>query len=224
MKILIVENETLFADSLERLFHKNGYETEFVLENEDGAVLVETGNYDLLVLDAMMQKENGYKLVREIRGRRCGIPILMLTEKEDTEEEIACLEAGADCCLERSFDSRKLLAYVHVLLRHQGDQRNVLSAGDILLDLANSTLSCGDASVRLSAREFDVMRFLMSAKGQILPKKQILCKVWGYDTDAVENHVEVYIGMLRKKLRKINSKVRISAIRRLGYLMEKTEE
>lgn len=220
MKILMIVNDALLADFLLRLLQKNGYETKWVWDSEEGVDLAETNQFDLLVLDAQPSVGNGCEVLQKVRSRHCGIPVLMLTDVEGTEEEVAYLEAGADCCMTKLFDSKRLLAYVHVLLRRQGGQRDVLVVGDILLDLSNCLLSCGGRTVRLSAKEFDVLRFLMSAKEQILSKKQILCRVWGYDTDAVENHVEVYVGKLRKKLKQVGSGVQIKAIRCLGYVME----
>lgn len=220
MKILIVEDEMLLAESMKILFEKNGFQTKCVYNGEDGAAYAETGVYDLMILDVMMPCMNGYEVAKKVRNARCGTPILMLTAKSELEDEIEGLNAGADYYLTKPFDSRKLLACVHALLRRQGPQVNELTVGDTSLNLSNSILSCGEHRVRLSAKEFDVMRYLMACAGQILTKEQILCKVWGFDSEAVENHVEVYVGLLRKKLRHIGSNVQIETIRRMGYLME----
>ncbi len=220
MKILIVEDEKMLADSLKVLLEGKGFEVECVYNGEDGAAYAETGVYDLLILDVMMPKMNGYEVAKKVRAERCGTPILMLTAKSELEDEIEGLDAGADYYLTKPFDSRKLLACINALLRRQGPQVNELVVGDTSLNLSNSTLVCGENSVRLSSKEFDVMRYLMSSQGQILPKELILCRVWGFDSNAVENNVEVYVGLLRKKLRHIGSHVRIEAVRRLGYIME----
>lgn len=217
MKVLMVEEDVLLAELLRGLLQKNGYETEWLWDSEEGVFLAEAGQFDLMILDG---ETNGCELARRLRQRHCGIPILMLTETEGVEDEIRCLEAGADYCLAKLFDSRRLLAYVGALLRRQGEQRDVLVVGDLFLNLSNCVLSCEGKEIRLSAKEFDVMRFLMSSGGRLLPKKQILCRVWGYDTEAVENHVEVYIGRLRKKLTQLGAHVQIKAIRYLGYVME----
>ena len=220
MKMLIVEDEKMLADSLKVLLEGKGFEVECVYNGEDGAAYAETGVYDLLILDVMMPKMNGYEVAKKVRAERCGTPILMLTAKSELEDEIEGLDAGADYYLTKPFDSRKLLACINALLRRQGPQVNELVVGDTSLNLSNSTLVCGENSVRLSSKEFDVMRYLMSSQGQILPKELILCRVWGFDSNAVENNVEVYVGLLRKKLRHIGSHVRIEAVRRLGYIME----
>ncbi len=223
MKILIVEDEVLLADSLKALLQSKGFEVECVYNGEDGANYAETGIYDLLILDVMMPRMNGYEVARKVRADRCGTPILMLTAKSELEDEIEGLNAGADYYLTKPFDTRKLLACINAILRRQGPQVNAISLGNTTLDLAACSLSCGENRVRLSAKEFDVMRFLMSSHGQILPKELILCRVWGFDSNAVENHVEVYVGLLRKKLKHIGSNIRIEAVRRLGYLMEAEE-
>ena len=223
MKILIKEDEILLADSLKVLLEKKGFEVECVYNGEDGTAFAETGIYDLLILDVMMPKMNGYEVARKVRSKRLGTPILMLTAKSELEDEIEGLNAGADYYLTKPFDSRKLLACINALLRRQGPQVNELTVGNTLLNLSNSILSCGDNSVRLSSKEFDVMRYLMSSPGQIHPKEMILCRVWGFNSNAVENHVEVYVGLLRKKLKHIGSNVRIEAVRRMGYIMEVDE-
>ena len=224
MKILVVEDEVLLAESLKTLLQSKGFEVECVYNGEDGAAYAETGIYDLLILDVMMPKMNGYEVARKVRADRCNTPILMLTARSGLEDEIEGLNAGADYYLTKPFDSRKLLACINALLRRQGTQVNELTLGNTTLDLASCTLNCGSSHIRLSAKEFDVMRFLMASHGQILAKDLILCRVWGYDSNAVENHVEVYVGLLRKKLNHIGSNIRIEAVRRLGYLMEVKEE
>ena len=223
MKILIIEDEILLADSLKTLLGKKGFEVECVYNGTDGAAFAETGVYDLLILDVMMPGMNGYEVAKKVRDKRLGTPILMLTAKSGVEDEIEGLNAGADYYLTKPFDSRKLLACINALLRRQGPQVNELTVGDTTLNLSNSVLSCGQMNVRLSSKEFDVMRYLMSSQGQILPKEMILCRVWGFNSNAVENHVEVYVGLLRKKLKHIGSNVRIEAVRRLGYIMEVDE-
>lgn len=223
MKILIIEDEKLLADSLKALLEKKGFDVECVYDGESGAEYAETGVYDLLILDVMMPKMDGFEVARSVRAKRCGTPILMLTARSGLEDRIRGLNAGADYYLTKPFDSRELLACVNALLRRQGGQVDELSLGNTALDLSSCTLICGENSVRLSAKEFDIMRFLLQSKDAVLSKEVILAKVWGYDSNAVENHVEVYVGFLRKKLAAIGSNVRIEAVRRLGYRLEVDE-
>jgi len=172
----------------------------------------------------MMPGMDGYQVARQVRARRCSTPILMLTAKSGLEDRIEGLNAGADYYLTKPFDSRELLACINALLRRQGNQVDELGFGNTTLDLAAGLLVCGERSVRLSAREFDVMRYLLQAGERNLSKEAILAKVWGFDSNAVENHVEVYVGFLRKKLASIGSNVRIASIRKLGYHLEVQQE
>ena len=224
MKILIVEDEKLLADSIGELLESKGFDVEIVYDGEAGAQYAELGVYDLLILDVMMPKMDGCEVARKVRSLRVGVPILMLTAKSALEDRITGLNAGADYYLTKPFDTRELLACINALLRRQGAQVDELSFGNTVLDLSSATLICGANSVRLSAKEFDIMRFLLQAGKRNLSKKMILERVWGYDSDAVENHVEVYIGFLRKKLASIGSDIRIEAIRRLGYHLEADQD
>ena len=223
MKILIVEDERLLADSLKALLEQKGFQVEAVYDGESGEEYAQLGIYDLLILDVMMPRLDGYELARRVRARRCGVPILMLTARSALEDRIHGLNAGADYYLTKPFDSRELLACINALLRRQGSQVDEMALGDTALDLATGMLICGENSVRLSAKEFGVMRALLQAGSANLSKESILAKVWGYDSDATENHVEVYVGFLRKKLASIGSHIKIVTIRRLGYHLEVEE-
>jgi DNA-binding response OmpR family regulator len=223
MKILIVEDDRILADSLKDMLIKKGFDVEAVYDGEDGSQYAMLGVYDLLILDVMMPKMNGYEVARYVRSKRCSTPILMLTAKSSLEDRIEGLNAGADYYLTKPFDSRELLACINALLRRQGTEVDELVYGNTELDLSTGMLICGDKSVRLSAKEFDVMRLLMQSKEKNLSKEVILARVWGYDSEAVENHVEVYVGFLRKKLGSIGSNVKIEAIRKLGYHLEIAE-
>lgn len=220
MKILIVEDEKLLADSIKKMLEKKGFDVEAVYDGETGSVYAESGVYDLLILDVMMPKMDGYEVVRHVRAKRCNLPILMLTAKSSIEDEILGLNCGADYYLTKPFDTRKLMACINALLRRQGAQVNELRFGNTALDLDTCLLSASEKKVRLSAKEFDVMRFLLSSGKRILPKEMILARVWGFDSNAVENNVEVYIGFLRKKLQRIGSDVKIVSQKRIGYHLE----
>jgi len=224
VKILIIEDEKLLADSIKVLLESKGFEAEAVYDGEAGAAYAELGIYDLLILDVMMPGLDGYQVARTLRGKRCVTPILMLTAKSALEDRVEGLNAGADYYLTKPFDSRELLACVNALLRRQGGVLNELSFGNTALDLGSCVLACKEKSVRLSAREFDVMRLLLQSGERNLAKETILARVWGLDSEAVENNVEVYVGFLRKKLRSIGSNVRIEAVRKLGYHLEADEQ
>ncbi len=219
MKILIVEDEKLLAEGLKTLLELRGFDVELVFDGESGADYAETGVYDLLILDVMMPGLDGFSLARRVRAKRVATPILMLTAKGGVTDRIDGLNAGADYYLTKPFDNRELLACINALLRRQGAQIDQLSYGNTSLDLTGYTLSAA-TTIRLSAREFDVMRLLLQMQGRSIKKETILTRVWGYDTNAGENNVEVYVGFLRKKLRAIGSNLSIEAIRMLGYHLE----
>jgi DNA-binding response OmpR family regulator len=177
MKILIVEDEKILADSLRNLLEGKGFQVEIAYDGETGAEYAMLGVYDLLILDVMMPNMNGYQVARQVRTRRCTTPILMLTAKSELQDRIDGLNAGADYYLTKPFDSRELLACINALLRRQGNQVDELSFGNTSLDLASGMLICGEKSIRLTAREFDVMRFLLQAQGRILSKEVLLSRI-----------------------------------------------
>lgn len=220
MKILLIEDEKLLSDSLKALLTAKGFDVEAVYDGETGAEYALLGIYDLLILDVMMPGMDGYQVARQVRSRRCSVPILMLTARSGVMDRIEGLNAGADYYLTKPFDSRELLACINALLRRQGEQVDQLVFGNTELDLSTSILHCGEKSIRLSAKEFDIMRFLLQSGSRNLSKEVLLSRVWGFESNAVDNHVEVYVGFLRKKLRSIGSNIRIEAVRRLGYHLE----
>ncbi len=224
MKILIIEDEKLLANSLKKLLEKNGFEVETAYDGEEGAQYAELGVYDLLILDVMMPKMDGFELARQVRSKRSGVPILMLTARSSVEDRVRGLNCGADYYLTKPFDQRELLACINALLRRNGDQVNELSFGNTTLELNTCNLVCGAERIRLSAKEFDVMRILLQAQGGNLTKEAILTRVWGFDSEASENFVEVYIRFLRKKLESIDSDIKIESVRRFGYHLEVKEQ
>ena len=224
MKILIVEDERLLADSLKLLLESRGYEADAVYDGTDGMAYAESGLYELIILDVMLPGMNGYALARALRRKRSGVRILMLTAKSELGDRVEGLEAGADYYLTKPFDNRELLACIHSLLRRSGDETDRLTFGNTSLDLEDNTLRCGGEGIRLSAREFEMMRQLLLSGRRTISKETLIVKVWGYEAEIGENTVEVYIGFLRKKLLKIHSNVVIQVVRRLGYHLEVKEE
>ena len=223
MKILIIEDEKLLADSIKMLLERKGFDVECVYDGKTGEEYAELGVYDLLILDVMMPEMDGYQVAREVRAKRCSTPILMLTAKSGVEDRITGLNAGADYYLTKPFDTRELLACINALLRRQGGQVNEMTYGNTTLDLSTCILYCGDKNIRLSDREFDLMRYLLQSGERNVSKEVLLVRIWGFESNATDNHVEVYVGFLRKKLRSIGSNIRIEAIRRQGYHLEVDE-
>lgn len=222
MKVLIVEDEKHLADSIKTLLNAEGYEAEAVYDGITGLQYARLNIYDLLILDVMMPGMDGWSLCRQLRKDGLGVRILMLTAKSELDDRITGLNAGADYYLPKPFDVRELLACIHALLRREGESVDRLTFGDLSLDLSRAVAESGTERIRLSAKEFEILRMLMvSGKGN-LSKESILTKVWGFDSEAVENNVEVYVGFLRKKLLSIGAHVKIVSIRNLGYHLEET--
>ncbi len=223
MKILVIEDERSLADSIKILLERKGFSVECVYDGVTGEQFASLGVYDLLILDVMMPGMDGYSVARQVRAKHCNTPILMLTAKSELEDRITGLNSGADYYLTKPFDTRELLACVGALLRRQAYQVDVLTYGNTTLDLNTCILSCGEKNIRLSDREFDMMRFLLQSGEHNIAKEVLLVRIWGFESNATENHVEVYVGFLRKKLQSIGSNVRIEAIRRQGYHLEVDE-
>ena len=224
MKILIMEDDRILADAMREFLQGKGFKVEVVYDGESGYDYAILGIYDLLIMDMLMPGLNGLTVARRVREHRVTTPILMLSDRADVQDRIDGLNAGADYYLGKPFDNRELMACINALLRRLGNQVDNLVFGNTELELATAVLRCGENSVRLTAKEFDVMRQLLWNKEKLIPKETLLARAWGFDTNAIENHVEVYMAFLRKKLRGIGSNVHITAVRRLGYHLELREE
>ncbi len=220
MRILIIDDDKILADSIRNLLTVRGFDVEAACDGETGKELSLLAVYDLLILDVMLPGINGLQVARDLRASHCATPILMLSARSDLTDRVEGLNAGADYYLTKPFDSRELLACINALLRRQGTQIDELTFGNTSLDLASGILTCKEKRVRLSAREFDVMRLLLQFGERNLSKEALLARVWGYNSNAVDNHAEVYVGFLRRKLAGIGSNIRIAAIRRMGYHLE----
>lgn len=224
MRILIVSEDQSMIEKTERLLKSKNLETEAVNDGEVGEEYAELGIYDVMLLDEKVSGKACFEIVRSLRQNHCRIPVVLMTEKVGVEERIKGLKSGVDYFLCMPYDNRELLACVDALLQRITDSTEEPFYGNTKLVLASGKLVCEDQSIRLSAKEFEVMRLLLQAKDRLLSKEVILARVWGYDSNAVENHVEVYVGFLRKKLRSIGSNLEIKAVRRMGYTLEISEE
>lgn len=223
MKILLIEHDTKLADSLKTLLICNGYDVEIASDGMTGEVYAGLGIYDLFILDMVLPDIDGLKLCGKLRFSCQNTPFLVLGEGTSAQNRVKFLNAGADYYLSKPYDVNELSACINALLRRQGTFTDTLSYGFTTLDLTSGTLSCHSAGIRLSAKEFEIMRLLLQNPNRNLTKEAILAYAWGYDSNAVENHVEVYIRFLRKKLSAINSDIKIVTIRKMGYHLEKHE-
>ncbi len=222
MRILVVEDEKRLARTIGDLLEANNYTADLCYDGEAGLDNAMSGIYDAMILDVMLPKLDGLTVARKLRQAGINLPVLMLTARSALEDKVSGLDSGADYYLTKPFASEELLACLRALTRKQGASAldNTLSFGDLRLELSSCLLVCGERSVRLSRKEFEIMGMLMSNAGQVVTKEALILKVWGYESDAEDNNVEVYISFLRKKLSRLKSSVSIRTLRMLGYHLE----
>ena len=222
MRVLVIEDEVRLAATLQDLLELGGYTADVCHDGEAGLDNALTDIYDVILLDVMLPKLDGFTVLRRLREAGNATPVLMLTARSETADKVEGLDRGADYYLTKPFDPKELLACVRALARRQPELRSTdtLEFGGVKLDKNSFTLSCGERSVRLSRKEFDICELLMLNRGLVLTKESLLLKIWGYESDAEDNNVEVYISFLRKKLAHIHAKVRIRTIRMVGYCLE----
>ena len=224
MRVLIVEDERRLAEALGQIMAEQRYQADVVYDGADGLDYALTGQYDVIILDVMLPKLDGFEVASRLRHAHVSIPILMLTARDEMPDKIAGLDHGADDYMTKPFDIGELLARVRALTRRQGEVLgDVLTAGDLSLDCTSRLLSAGERSVRLGFKEFEVLRLLMVNSGAVVTKETIISKIWGLDSEAEDNNVEVYISFLRKKLAYLNSRASISTVRKVGYFLEAKE-
>ena len=222
MRILIVEDEVRLAATLQDLLELNGYTADVCHDGESGLDNALSGIYDVVILDVMLPRMDGFSVLRQLRAAGSAAPVLMLTARSEVADRVEGLDCGADYYLTKPFEPRELTACVRALSRRAPDLRppEALEFGDLTLDRNAFALVCADRSVHLSRKEFDLAELLIRNRGQILTKETLLLKLWGYDSEAEDNHVEVYISFLRKKLEHLRSRVKIRTIRMVGYTLE----
>lgn len=226
MRILIIEDEVRLAGTLSDLLRRQGYSSDVCHDGISGLDNAASGIYDLIILDAMLPGLDGFSLLQKLRSGGTGTPVLMLTARSEVSDRVRGLDSGADYYLTKPFDAQELLACVRLLLRRSGGEirtDDAIVCGDLRLEPGTFLLTCGQRSVRLSRREYDLMELLMRNQKIIVTKEQLLVKVWGYDSPAEENSVEVYISFLRRKLSHLHSCVKIKTIRLVGYCLEVEE-
>ncbi len=221
MKILVVDDEIKLADAVGELLRRNKHVVDVVYDSNDGLYYAQNGDYDVIVLDVMMPNMDGFEVVQRLRQSKCNVPVLMLTAKDDVSSRVKGLDCGADDYLAKPFAVEELLARVRALARRQAEiVSDLLTFGDVTLNTNNYTLVCGNKSVALGAKEYEILRLMMSNPTQVFSKDILISRVWGLDSDITENNVEAYISFLRKKLFFVGSKVTISSKRLLGYYLE----
>ncbi len=225
MRILIVEDEVHLAEALEQIMFEQRYQTDVVYNGADGLDYGLSNQYDTILLDVMLPKLDGFEVVRRLRAAHISTPILMLTARDEVPDKISGLDCGADDYMTKPFDAGELLARIRALTRRQGEViGNTITVGDLTLRLDIRCLICGDDSVRLGFKEFEVLRLLIANFHAVVPKEDIISRVWGLESEAEDNNVEVYISFLRKKLSYLHSQVSIGTVRKVGYFLEVPQE
>ena len=223
MRILVIEDERHLAEALVHLLKKQNYTVDNDYDGESGLDDALSGIYDVIVLDIMLPKLNGYEVMEELRRNGIETPVIMLTAKGTTSDKVKGLDCGADDYLTKPFDTEELLARIRALGRRRGEiteNNAVISYGDLSLNTNTMELSSPTGSIPLTLKEKELIEYLILRRDMISPKEQIIEKLWGFDSEAGSNHVEVYVSFLRKKLRFIHSSVTISAVRGVGYVLK----
>ena len=224
MHILIVEVELRLADTLKELLISQKHSVDAVYDGADGLYYAIHGKYDAIVLDLMLPKMHGFEVLRRLRDEKINTPVLVLTAKDAVEDKVKGLDLGADDYLTKPFSTEEFFARVRAVARRKGEVvLSELSFGDLVLSLGTYNLSCGSRSVHLGGKEFEIMRVLMLNHGLVLSKETLINKVWGGDSDVMDNNVEAYISFLRKKLGFLSSRVQISSARKQGYFLSEGE-
>jgi len=218
VRVLLVEDEKRMAQALCEILRQEKYDVDHCADGLEGLAAIEAGAYDLVVLDVMLPHKDGFSIAREARAKGIRTPILMLTAKSELDDTVAGLDCGADDYLTKPFRTRELLARLRALGRRSlRSADGALAFGDIELNRGASLLVCGENSVRLSEKEFRILEYLIANAGQILTREQLAVKIWGYESDAEYNNVEVYMSFARKKLNFVKARTEIKAVRGVGY-------
>ena len=221
MKVLLAEDEKRMNRALCELLRQEGYDVDAVENGEDALDAIESGVYDMIVLDVMMPGMNGFDVAKQARASGVRTPILMLTANSELYDKVEGLDSGADDYLTKPFMTRELLARLRALGRRGlPTEDGSLTFADLSLDVKNATLRCKTGkSVRLGEKELRILEYLIANQGQVLTREQLALKIWGYESDAEYNNVEVYMSFARKKLSFIGSACEIKALRGIGYEM-----
>lgn len=228
MRILIVEDEFKLADVIASRLKKEHYTVDISLDGEEGLYNALTNIYDLIILDVMLPKLNGFEILKEIRNKNINSKVIMLTAKAMLDDKLTGFDAGADDYLTKPFHMEELIARINVQLRKKNSKVNInyIEYADIKLNIKTSTLTCttNNESIELVCKEFLLLEYLMNNSTQIVPKDVLYDKVWGLESEIESNNLEAYISFIRRKIKAIGSSVKIKPIRGLGYKLEVSNE
>lgn len=221
MNVLVVEDEKRLAAALKQILEQAGYHVDAVFDGQSGLDYAESGLYDVIILDVMLPKMDGFEVIRRLRRGGNSTPVLFLTARSQLSDKVTGLDQGGDEYMTKPFQPEELLARLRAITRRKGEiVIEEASFGDLVLDLSTCYLRCGEREVHLSYKEFEVAKLFMTNPNQTISKEQMLVKVWGMDADVADNSVEAYISFLRKKLKFLKSNVEIATLRMIGYRMQ----
>ena len=226
MKILIVEDEYSLADAIAETLQKENYTTKIVTNGEDGEDEALTGIYDLILLDVMLPRKDGFEILRNLKNEKITTPIIMITAKSEMTDKLKGLENGVDDYITKPFHMRELMARIKIVLKRNSkiEDDNVLEYSDLKLDLNTGKMISNGSEISINGKELELLEILLLNKNQIVNKEVLINKIWGYDINAEYNYVEVYASFLRKKLKLLKSKVKIKAVRGMGYKLEEEDD
>lgn len=226
MKILIIEDEYSLADAIAETLQKESYTAKIVTNGEDGEDEALTGIYDLILLDVMLPKKDGFEILRNLKNEKINTPIIMITAKSEMSDKLKGLENGIDDYITKPFHMRELMARIKIVLRRNSniEDDNILEYSDLKLDLSTGKMISNGSEISINGKELELLEILLLNKNQIISKEALINKIWGYDSNAEYNYVEVYASFLRKKLKLLKSKVKIKAVRGMGYKMEEEDD
>lgn len=222
MKILIIEDEYSLADAISETLKKENFDVTIIQNGEDGENEALSGVYDLILLDIMLPQKNGFEILNTIKSEKLETPVIILTAKSEIYDKLNGLENGADDYITKPFHMKELIARIKVVLKRTAniEDTNCLEYGNLKLDLGTCEIKTDKDKITINGKELELLEVLMINKNQIVTKESLIDKIWGYDSEAEYNTVEVYISFLRKKLKLLNSNVNIKTIRGIGYKVE----
>lgn len=225
MKILYVEDERPIAEAVQQVLRDNKYNVDLAFDGEYGLDCALSGIYDLIILDVMLPGRDGIGVLKALRENGVKVPVLLLTARGQVEDKVKGLDSGADDYLAKPFDTDELLARLRALGRRQAEMRagGLLRYEDITLNPHTHIVSCARGELALTPKEAQILEILMREKGKSVSKDALITKIWGFDSEAEDNHVEIHISNLRKKLGRIASSVTIYAVRGEGYTLRSTQ-
>ena len=226
MKILLIEDEKFIAKPVEQILRKNNYNVDLAFDGEEGLYLGLSGSYDLILLDIMMPKLDGFEALRELRKQGIKTPVLMLTARNQIEDKIKGLDEGADDYLPKPFDYAELLARLRALLRRAPLQQlsNTFRVGNLELDMSCLLVTTSSGQEKLTKKEAQLLQLLMTRRAMITSKELVIEKLWDFDREVDSSHVEYHVSMLRKKMKQLQGTAQIKTVRGVGYLLEVSHE